>query len=68
MSITGRIYLFKGLRRIYFGKGRKNRIFIDGRETQIMSGAMHYFRTLPEQFRGLISVSVTVFLRSIPNG
>lgn len=36
-------------------KAEKNRIFIDGRETQIMSGAMHYFRTLPEQWRDRLS-------------
>lgn len=33
----------------------KNRIFIDGKETQIMSGAIHYFRTFPQQWRDRLS-------------
>lgn len=36
-------------------KAEKNRIFIDGKETQIMSGAMHYFRIFPEQWRDRLS-------------
>ena len=36
-------------------KAEKNKIFIDGKEAQIMSGAMHYFRILPEQWRDRLS-------------